>query len=503
MAIREHSIFDCILSNSQNTGGETALVSGELRLTFAELPLHVNCLARGLSKTGFEKGDRIAVLLNNCAEYVLLLAACTRIGIVAVCLNTRTSADEMRMVLESTKPEALLFQASYEQHAEALRDLLPPRQLYSIDEAAVLSTSFDQFIDEDSSPLTEPQPGVDEGWLIIPTAAVDGIPKGALLSQRNVMASAAVHLQHFGRDSIKGHLVALPIFHVMGLTSAWATFISGGKNVLLKQFEEKLAVELIDSEQLTYFGSFPPVLERVLDSAKELGSGLESLKVVYGLEGPQNIQRLHEETSAVFWTGFGQAETTAFVTTSPAAERPGSSGKATLLNSVAVVDDVDKQLTCGEEGEIVVRGENIFLEYWEMPEATAYTFRNNWHHTGDIGRFDEEGYLWYVKRKAEKELIKTGGENVYPGEVETVLLKHPEINECCVIGVPDKTWGETVKAICVCSEAAKLSLEEVGDFVGEKIAGFKKPREIIFVEELPHVNNEIDREAVKAKWGAN
>ncbi|MED6340113.1 MAG: AMP-binding protein, partial [SAR324 cluster bacterium] len=340
-------------------------------------------------------------------------------------------------------------------------------------------------------------------WLIIPTAAVDGIPKGALLSQRNVMAATSIHLQQFGCEAIKGHLLALPIFHVMGLTSAWATFISGGKTVLLKQFEEKLAVELIDSEQLTYFGSFPPVLERVLDSAKELGSGLESLKVVYGLEGPQNIQRLHEETSAVFWTGFGQAETTAFVTASPAAERPGSSGKATLLNSVAVVDDVDKQLTCGEEGEIVVRGENIFLEYWEMPEATAYTFRNNWHHTGDIGRFDEEGYLWYVKRKAEKELIKTGGENVYPGEVETVLLKHPEINECCVIGVPDKTWGETVKAICVCSEAAKLSLEEVGDFVGEKIAGFKKPREIIFVEELPHVNNEIDREAVKAKWGAN
>ena len=137
-----------------------------------------------------------------------------------------------------------------------------------------------------------------------------------------------------------------------------------------------------------------------------------------------------------------------------------------------------------------------------MPEATAYTFRNNWHHTGDIGRFDEEGYLWYVKRKAEKELIKTGGENVYPGEVETVLMKHPEISECCVIGVPDKTWGEAVIAICVCRGAAKLTLNELRVFVGEKIAGFKKPREIIFVEELPHVNNEIDRETVKAKWGA-
>ena len=501
MAIREHSIYDCIVSNAQSFPNETALVSGELRLTFADVPLHVNCLARGLRNMGFEKGDRIAVLLNNCAEYALLLAACTRIGLIAVCLNTRTSADEMRMVLENTKPKALLFQTSYEQQAEALRDLLPARQLYSIDEASILSTSFDQFIDEDPSPLIEPQPGVDEGWLIIPTAAVDGIPKGALLSQRNVLASAAVHLQHFGREAIKGHLAALPIFHVMGLTSSWATFISGGENVLLKQFEDKLAVQLIDVEKLTYFGSFPPVLERILDAAKEMDSGLESLKVVYGLEGPQNIQRLHDETAAVFWTGFGQAETTAFVTASPAAERTGSSGRATLINSVAIVNEVDEPVPTGEEGEIVVRGENIFLEYWDRPEATAYAQRNGWHHTGDIGRFDKDGYLWYVKRKAEKELIKTGGENVYPGEVESVLLKHAEIINCCVIGVPDKTWGEAVKAVCVLKEGSKLSVEEVRDHVGGQIAGFKKPRKVIFVEELPHEKDVMDREAVKAKWG--
>ena len=164
------------------------------------------------------------------------------------------------------------------------------------------------------------------------------------------MASAAIHLQDFEREAINRHLLALPIFNVTGLSFAGATFISGGKNVQLKRFEEKLAVQLNDAEQLTYFGSFPPVLERVVDSAKESGSGLESLALVYGLEG------LHEETSAVFWTGFGQSETTAFVTTSPAAERPRASGQATMLNTVAVVDQIDQQLTCGEEGEIVIRG---------------------------------------------------------------------------------------------------------------------------------------------------
>ena len=501
MAIREHSIYDCIMRNALNLSGETALVSGDLRLTFSEIPIHVNCLARGLLNTGFEKGDRIAVLLNNCAEFALLLAACTRVGVIAVCLNTRTSAGEMRMVLKSTKPKALLFQTSFEQQAEELRDVFPHHQFYCIDEASILSTSFDQLLDENPAPLTEPQPSVDEGWLIIPTAAVDGVPTGALLSQRNVMASAAVHLNHYGLESIKGNLIALPIFHVMGLTSAWATFISGGKNVLIKQFDEKEAVRLIEAEQLTYFASVQPILERVLDSAKETGSVLKSLQVVYGLDGPQNIKRLQEETKAVFWTGFGQAETTSFVTASPASERQGTSGQATLVNSVAIVNELDEQVPTGEEGEIVVRGENIFLKYWEMPEATAYSQRNSWHHTGDIGRLDDDGYLWYVKRKAEKELIKTGGENVYPGEVESVLLKHVEIDDCCVIGVPDKTWGEAVKAICVAKEGSKLSEKVVRDYVGEQIAGFKKPRKVVFVEELPRENDEVDRKAAKSKWG--
>ena len=168
---------------------------------------------------------------------------------------------------------------------------------------------------------------------------------------------------------------------------------------------------------------------------------------------------------------------------------------------MAVVDEVDELVSTGEEGEIVVRGENIFLEYWNMPEATAYAQRNGWHHTGDIGRFDDQGYLWYVKRKAEKELIKTGGENVYPGEVETILLKHPKIDDCCVIGVPDKTWGESVKAICVVKDGTKPSIESIRNYVGGQIAGFKKPRQVIFVNELPHENDEIDREAVKATWG--
>ena len=501
MTIREKSIYDCILSNSRNLPNEIALVSGDISLTFSEFQIQVNSISRGLKKAGLEKGDRIGVLLNNCGEYALLLAACARIGLLAVCINTRTNSNEMRVVFENTKPKALFFQSSFEKHVDDLRDLIQANQLYSIDYASISSISFDQLVDKNSSSLKDPQPSIDEGWLIIPTAAVGGVPKGALLSQRNILASVAIHLHHFGRKAIKCHLVALPIFHIMGLTSVWATFISGGKNVVLKEFDKNKALKLIDDEKLTYFGSFPPVLERILDTAKEIGSKMKSLQFVYGLEGPENIKRLEQETSSIFWTGFGQAETTAFVTISTAKERPGASGKASLKNSVEIVNEVDEVLTCGEEGEIVVRGENIFLEYWGMPEETEYTLRNGWHHTGDIGRFDEDGYLWYVKRKAEKELIKTGGENVYPGEVENVLLKHPDIKACCVIGVKDNTWGESIKAVCECRKKSNLTLDKIRYFVGEHIASFKKPRHVVFVEKLPYKQNEIDREAVRDKWG--
>ena len=166
MSLREHSIYDCIICNAHNFRDEIALVSGDLRLTYGEVPLHVNSLARGLLNMGFEKGDRIGVLLNNCAEYALLLAACTRIGLITVCLNTRTSADEMRKILEQAKPKALIFQKSYEEQADELRELNIHRQLYCIDEASILSSSFDNLLDEDSSPLREPQPAIDDGWFI-------------------------------------------------------------------------------------------------------------------------------------------------------------------------------------------------------------------------------------------------------------------------------------------------------------------------------------------------
>ncbi|MBS3809905.1 MAG: AMP-binding protein, partial [Desulfobacterales bacterium] len=169
---------------------------------------------------------------------------------------------------------------------------------------------------------------------------------------------------------------------------------------------------------------------------------------------------------------------------------------------VALLDDNDNEVPTGEEGEICVRGPSVFLGYWGRDKDTARTFRNNWHHTGDMGRFDEDGYLWYSRRKAEKELIKPGGENVYPAEVESVIREHPAVSEVSVIGVPDRQWGEAIKAVCVLKPGKTADEQELTDFVASRIARYKKPRFVVFEDALPKTSKgEIDRDRVKKDHG--
>jgi len=183
-------------------------------------------------------------------------------------------------------------------------------------------------------------------------------------------------------------------------------------------------------------------------------------------------------------------------------ERPGSAGKPTPLSKVALFDADDNEVPVGTPGEICVRYPVVFLGYWGRDEDTAYTFRNGWHHTGDIGRFDEDGYLWYVKRKAEKELIKPGGENVYPAEVEKTILEHGDVAEVSVIGVADEKWGEAIKAVCILEPGKSLEPQELIDFVASKIARYKKPKHVVFVDSLPKTQDgEIDRDQVKKEHG--
>ncbi len=228
-------------------------------------------------------------------------------------------------------------------------------------------------------------------------------------------------------DESDAHLNVLPLFHIAGLVIATTMVHCGGVNVIMPKFDADQALELIEKEKVSVFFSFPPIIARLLEELNKKSYDVSSLRHVGGLESPENIEAFQKQFQARFWVGYGQTETMGFTTFSPYSERPGSAGKAGPTTAVRLVDDYDNETPAGEPGEICIRGHMVFNGYWNLEEDTQHAFRGGWHHTGDVGRLDKDGYLFYVKRKAEKELIKPGGENVYPAEVEKAIIDHPDV----------------------------------------------------------------------------
>jgi long-chain acyl-CoA synthetase len=512
---RDLSLYDVLARNARTFGGHLAVVDEtSAEHTFKELRASVDILAGGLAGLGLVAGDRVAVLALNSRRFFELYLACARQGLVVYPINWRLTAEEVGRITERARPRAFVFdQASADrlpagagadgvdgadgvEHWIGIDADMRPRSPGSIAWASLLASG---------DPPPPARVASDDPFCVLATAAVDVVPRGAVLSHGNLIASNVQEIAGLGLGPEDRSLCALPLFHIAGLGHALAHLHAGGANVILPRFDAAASVERIDRWRVTHFADFPPVLAQTLDAAATAGSKLESLRHVTGLDSPQNMERLHAETAATFWTGFGQAETTGMVTVQNARERLGCAGVTTELAIVDLVNDYDRPVEIGEPGEIVVRGPLVFLGYDRDAEATAYASRNGWHHTGDVGRFDEAGRLYYVKRKAEKELIKPGGENVYPAEVETVIVELAGIRHACVFGVPDATWGEAIRAVVeldgTAAEAGALSAEAVIEHVGSRIARYKRPKHVVLVERLPRTEDgAIDREAVKAQW---
>lgn len=509
-SVQNFTLYDVLVRNATAFGDRLALVTedGEER-SFAELRERVDALAAGLDGLGLGVSDRLAVLAQNSAAYVELYLACARQGIVVYPINWRLQPGEIEMLVrERAKPRAFAVGADF-------LDAVPggpgddaiPHWFQFGDDPAEGYASLDSLYADAGAANDLPRPDVsaDEPFAVIATAAVDVIPRGALLSHSNLVWANLQEIASLGLDGSDRNLVALPLFHIAALGHLLSVFHAGAANVVTAKYDPAQAVALIDRYAITMISDFPPVLTTLLDAAAEAGSRLASLRHVTGLDSPDTMQRLHDETDATFWAGFGQCETSGFVTIQNARERLGCAGKAAELCSVRLVDDDDREVPAGEDGEIVVRGPLVFLGYDGQPDVTAHTFRGGWHHTGDIGRFDEEGNLFYVARKPEKELIKPGGENVYPAEVEAAILELDAVRAACVFGVSDDRWGEAIRAVVEVAPGADASAgldqESVREHVGSRIARFKRPRDVIFTSELPRSGDHVDRAAVKDRWG--
>ncbi len=504
MGVHGFTVYDMIERGALVYGDAPAVIEGERPHSFREFQRRVDALAGGLAALGLGKGDRICVLAQNTTAYLELYGACARQGIIAYPINWRLTAQEVELVLERAAPAMMVADASTVSAVagwpEAKRSIA---HWYQFGESAAGGFRPFTSLYREASDIAPADVAPDDAFAVISTAAVDVVPRGAVLTHANVLTANLTAIGGIGYGVSDRYLVALPLFHITALGGALAHMHAGGACVVVSRFDAEEAVRLIDRHRITHVSDFPPVLVSLLDAAEKLGSRLPSLRHVSGLDAPQTIQRLHEQTGAKFWTGFGQSETSGFVTLQRVADKPGASGKPVPTSQVRVVDDYDRPVPVGTPGEIVVRGPLVFQGYFGQPDVTAYTFRNDWHHTGDVGRFDAEGYLFYVKRKPEKELIKPGGENVYPAEVESVIIQMQGVSGVCVFGIPDMRWGEAIKAVVEVPASAGYTAAQVSDYVAAKIARYKKPHAVAFTEVLPRTaEGAVDREAVKATWGA-
>jgi acyl-CoA synthetase (AMP-forming)/AMP-acid ligase II len=504
MGLRDFTLFDVIERNAQLHGDRLAFVADGRRISHREYALRVVRLAAGLAGIGLVAGERVAVLAQNCLAYVELYGAAARLGLILVPVNWRLSAEEIAYVITDTTPKAIITGAEYLSIIEGARVRFPfVEHCFSLGSATGAFGAFEDLARVGAAtgaPVTDVS--CDSGFAIIHTAAVGGRPRGALLSHAGLLA-ANLQLACCWNLSVEDvHLAALPLFHASGLGLMLAVQQAGGATVVLPRFEPQAVMRAISSERVSVFAEFPPMLGTLLDKAAKDGDKMSSLRHVTGLDTPDTINRFESVCpSARFWAAYGQCELSGLVTMAPFRDRPGSAGKPTLLNRVCVVDDLDRPLPVGQTGEIVVHGPMVFGGYWKCDADNEFMFRNGWHHTGDIGRFDEDGYLWYGGRSPAKELIKPGGENVYPAEVEKALLEHTAIAEAVVFGVPDAQWGEAIKAVCVCRAGQTIAAAELIEFVGARIARFKRPKYVVFSAALPkNAQGLLDRARVKQEF---
>lgn len=501
MGLYDFTLYDLICRNAVCHGGKPAWYEADTgqTVTFGQFKTQVDRLAAGLQKAGITTGDRIGVVGKNSLSFFQIYGAAAALGAIVLPVNWRLSAGEMAFNLNDCRPAMVFADDEFSAVVAGIRDRLDSVRRFVNLTGTGPFDGFDELMD--NAPFSGDTNDADAGLVIIHTAAVAGRPRGALVSHTNLLC-ASLHLSYcFGLSAADVHLNLLPLFHVAGLFMAVNAFHAGALNVNMSKFDADRAVELIQTRNISVLFDFSPILGSILDSQAKSGADISSLRAVMGLDSPETIERYQQVTGGSFYNMYGQTETSCLATMGTYDDCPGSAGRPIPLGLVELVDEEDNPVSTGQVGEITLKGPMVFKGYWNLAKDNARTFRNGRHHTGDLGRFDEEGFLWYAGRKPEKELIKPGGENVYPAEVERAILEHPAVKQTMVFGVPDPKWKEGIKAVCVLRSGQSLTEKELIEFVGSRIARYKKPQYVQFVASLPEKDDSVDREAVKALYG--
>ncbi len=495
------TIGDLLIRSAHKFPAKTALVSEDLSLDFKTLNERVNRLANALIKKGLKKGDRVGVLVHNCHQFLEIYFTAAKTGGIFCPYNNHLKQWEVKDIIVYSTPRFLFVDRDFSEMISSLKT-----ELTSVETFIWLQKPDQSFMQDYEAivaqgEIGEPEVRVQEDDVqsIIFTAGTTGKPKGAMRTHRHLLSDAVASAIDLKVGYDEKVLITFPMYHVACEDNIVRHSFLPNTIYIKKEggFNPEEVLEYISKERISRCQFVPTMIHSLIQVPNVGKYDLSSLKLILYAGSSMPVELL-KKALTVFPCGFaqlyGQTESGPFTTvlrpedhildgTEKSVARLASSGKPALNYEIRIVDENDNDVPIGEVGEIIGRSEAMTIGYWQMPEATAEKLKNGWLHTGDLGRFDEEGYVYIVERK--NDMIISGGVNIYPREIEEILYKHPAVSEVSVIGLPDEHWGEVVKAVIVLKKGATATEGEIIEFCGRHLASFKKPKTVDFWEELP------------------
>ncbi len=458
------------------------IIDGERTWTFAELDARAARAAGTLAALGVAEGDRVATYLAQGPEYIEVFLACARLGAIVVPLSTRLAAPELEFLANDAECATLVSDASL---ADTVAQFLSST---AVKQHLVVGEGY-----EEALAATEPRAPVaaspDDVLAIFYTSGTTGRQKGAMLTHANFFwTNLNMHLA-FDFTQDERSLMVLPLFHVGGWNvNTLSVWWKGGAVVLERAFDPARALRIIGEQRVTSMMGVPTIYQMLADHPDFASADLSSVRafICGGAPLPVSLIERYQERGVAFIQGYGLTEAAPNCLILPpehAIDKAGAAGRPYFYTDVRVVDQGGRPARPGVTGEVIVRGPSVMKGYWNLPEETASALREGWLHTGDAGQIDDDGFITIVDRV--KDMYISGGENVYPAEVERILHAHPAVAEAAVIGVPDDRWGEVGRAIVVLRDGMEATAEDLQAHCRERLAKFKVPADVVFTDSLP------------------
>jgi fatty-acyl-CoA synthase len=478
------------------------------RITYAEWNRAANRTAHLLRSLGVGKGDRVAILAHNCVEYLDVWFACGKLGAIMQPLNWRLTTHELAALLADATPSVLIYGPEFASHVAELRDTSPSvRHWIALDANARAGDSHHRFdaresLGDDSPPRVELN--WDDPWVLCYTGGTTGTPKGAILTHGNIGANAVNTVASWGLAPDDVAILNAPLFHAGGLNVFTAPLVLiGGASIVCRAFDCDQVYDLIAESGVTLFFGVPTMFSALQQHPRWETSDWSGLKLVIsgGAPCPMPIFERFWARGVDFKTGYGLTEAgpnTFWLPPEDVRRKPGAVGYPLFYIDVRAVDDSGAECAPGEVGALLIRGPHVCAGYWNRPEETARTIVDGWLHTGDLACRDSDGCYTIVGRR--KDVIISGGENIYPAEVESVLCAHPAVAEAALIGVPESHWGEVGWAYVVPRPGHVLDDESLISFARERLARYKVPKRVVIAPSLPRTGaGKIDKQALQAE----